>query len=333
MSSPLPFGQSPLVRTSSLEEAAHIYSSLVAPIELEQIDHDAPFSWEANRMQVGSLSIVAGRYGAALRARSPGLRGHYSLAVALEARGYGKQADTTADLVPGEQALLCSPGIATEIGLGTGYHGQTVAISKQVVESTLAALTGVSRSVPLQFDLGVDLAADGGGAVLRLLEFMVSDADRGRLRSSLVDDRLAETFVCALLTGLPHNYSHLFDTTPAAAEPSCVRRAEEYIDANAHEHIGLAKLATVTGVAIRTLTAAFRTHRGYTPMAFLRLRRFEMARKRLLAASEATVAGVALSCGFEHFGRFSVGYRTIFGESASETLRRGRAIARHTRSP
>jgi transcriptional regulator GlxA family with amidase domain len=116
---------------------------------------------------------------------------------------------------------------------------------------------------------------------------------------------------------------------PIEVEQTCIRHAEEYIDAHAHQHIGLATLAAVTGVSIRTLTAAFRSHRGYTPMALLRLRRFELARKRLLAAAETTVAAVARSCGFAHLGRFSVGYRTIFGESASQALRRARKLRSH----
>jgi len=85
-----------------------------------------------------------------------------------------------------------------------------------------------------------------------------------------------------------------------------------------------AALAAATGVGIRTLKAALRANRGYSPVAFLRARRFELARERLLARSAATVAAVALSCGFEHLGRFSVSYGERFGESPLETLRRGR---------
>ena len=107
----------------------------------------------------------------------------------------------------------------------------------------------------------------------------------------------------------------------------CVRRAGEYIAANAHRHVALADLAAATGVPVRTLTAAFRAHRGQSPMAFLRTQRFELARQRLASPVATTVAEVALSCGFEHLGRFSVGYRTRFGEHASETLRRGKRDA------
>jgi AraC-like DNA-binding protein len=324
--SPLPLGQFPLVRTSSTEEALHAHSTLTAPVTVEVLDLDAPFSFEANRVQVGCLSIAATRFGAGLRASAAGLNQQFSMAIPCHTGGSARQGRSTAGLVPGRRAVLCSPTSPTEIVLGRNYEGRTIRIPKEVIESTLSALTGVPRTDALEFELSIDLSGGAGGAALRLIQFLIDEVDGGP-RSPIVESQLAEAFVCGLLTGLPHSHSYLFAKTKAASEPACVRRAEEYIAANAHEHIPLAALAAVTGVAIRTLTAAFRAHRGYSPMAFLRTRRFELARKRLLATPHATVAGVALSCGFEHLGRFSVGYRARFGENASETLRRGRCRA------
>lgn len=45
----------------------------------------------------------------------------------------------------------------------------------------------------------------------------------------------------------------------------------------------------------------------------------------LRPAPGATVTNVAMDCGFSHLGRFSCDYCRHFGESPSETLRRGRA--------
>jgi transcriptional regulator GlxA family with amidase domain len=49
---------------------------------------------------------------------------------------------------------------------------------------------------------------------------------------------------------------------------------------------------------------------------------------RLLAAPlpGQTITSVAYDCGFGHLGEFAQNYRSRFGESPSETLRRGRAI-------
>jgi transcriptional regulator GlxA family with amidase domain len=74
---------------------------------------------------------------------------------------------------------------------------------------------------------------------------------------------------------------------------------------------------------VRSLQAGFAAHRGYSAMSFLRERRLMLARTRLLMARPGTtVAQIALSCGFEHLGRFSKRYRERFGENPSESLRR-----------
>jgi AraC-like DNA-binding protein len=60
----------------------------------------------------------------------------------------------------------------------------------------------------------------------------------------------------------PHNHTHLFRPLPRVKDARHVRRAEEYIEAHAQRHITLSDLAAATGLAVRTLTAAFKAHRG-----------------------------------------------------------------------
>jgi AraC-like DNA-binding protein len=86
------------------------------------------------------------------------------------------------------------------------------------------------------------------------------------------------------------------------------------------------EVARATGVTIRALHAAFRAHGGGSPLSFLRERRFELARARLLTSSAATVTDVALASGLEHLGRFSIEYKKRYGESPAQTLRRARDL-------
>jgi len=60
------------------------------------------------------------------------------------------------------------------------------------------------------------------------------------------------------------------------------------------------------------------------PMAFLRRRRLEAARRDLFATSprEVSITEVALRYAFAHLSRFAADYRRCFGESPTETLRR-----------
>ena len=60
-------------------------------------------------------------------------------------------------------------------------------------------------------------------------------------------------------------------------------------------------------------------------MRYLRTARYEKVRDALTRADpEESVAEIAERWGFTHMGRFSVDYRTRFGETPSATLRRGR---------
>jgi Helix-turn-helix domain len=60
------------------------------------------------------------------------------------------------------------------------------------------------------------------------------------------------------------------------------------------------------------------------PIRFLTLRRMHLVRRALLRAlpSKTTVTSVLTDHGSWELGRFSVAYRTLFGESPSETLQR-----------
>ena len=75
----------------------------------------------------------------------------------------------------------------------------------------------------------------------------------------------------------------------------------------------------------RTLRTCCREVLGVGPLRYLWLRRMHLARQALLHAdaSVSTVTEVATAHGFWELGRFSVEYRTLFGESPSESLRRG----------
>ena len=101
--------------------------------------------------------------------------------------------------------------------------------------------------------------------------------------------------------------------------------ARDFVEAHADRPLTAAELVQVSGVGTSALYEAFQRHRGCSPLAYLRRVRLERVRADL-ARPEAmeTVTTVAMKWGFSHFGRFSGYYRQAFGESPSETLRRGR---------
>jgi AraC-like DNA-binding protein len=103
-----------------------------------------------------------------------------------------------------------------------------------------------------------------------------------------------------------------------------MRRLEELLEANSDRTLYLAELCAATGASDRTLRACCQEHLGMSPMRYLWLRRMHLARRALRAADLAavTVTEIATSYGFWELGRFSVAYRSLFGESPSAALRR-----------
>jgi transcriptional regulator GlxA family with amidase domain len=108
-----------------------------------------------------------------------------------------------------------------------------------------------------------------------------------------------------------------------------VKRAVDFIEAHLHLPITLADITAATGVPGRTLQQHFKDHRGVSPMRYLHDARFVRAREALLRAeADQSVTQIAMRWGFYHLGRFAVGYRKRFGETPSQTHRRGRQTRR-----
>jgi AraC-like DNA-binding protein len=103
-----------------------------------------------------------------------------------------------------------------------------------------------------------------------------------------------------------------------------VARFEEFLEANPNCPMYLAEVCAAVGTAERTLRAACEEHIGMGPIRYLTLRRMHLVRRALARATPATatVTQIATDHGFWELGRFSVAYRTMFGETPSLTLNR-----------
>jgi AraC-like DNA-binding protein len=103
-----------------------------------------------------------------------------------------------------------------------------------------------------------------------------------------------------------------------------VSRFEEFLEANPDRPLYLMEICAAIGVAERTLRIACQEHLGMGPIRYLTLRRMHLVRRALLRAhpAMATVTQIATDHGFWELGRFSVAYRSLFGEPPSASLRR-----------
>jgi transcriptional regulator GlxA family with amidase domain len=101
-----------------------------------------------------------------------------------------------------------------------------------------------------------------------------------------------------------------------------VEKAEILALADVDQPLHVSALCQTLAVSERTLRKAFHRIHGLPPCRHLRMLRLSRARRALLSADckLSSVTEIATSFGFVELGRFSVEYRTVFGESPSQTL-------------
>ncbi len=191
----------------------------------------------------------------------------------------------------------------------------------------MIAWTGREPRGPIEFDQSRTFAFAEAATLTRVVRMLCDDLRGGSaaLDHPLMRDRFASTLASALLIGLPHNHIRAIEAAEKPIAPAAVKRAERFLEENAPNAIGLTDVARAAGVSARALQLAFRRFRDTTPMAQLRGLRLERARRALSDAGRdgGSVTSIAAAHGFGSLSRFEVNYKARFGESPSETRRRG----------
>lgn len=107
-----------------------------------------------------------------------------------------------------------------------------------------------------------------------------------------------------------------------------LRKIEELLREKASEPLYVTDLCAAAGVSQPTLYRIFFDVLDMNPKRYLQLRRLHLVREKLLHDPNParTVSSVAYDCGFWQLGRFGNAYRTFFGETPSQTLRRAKTF-------
>jgi AraC-like DNA-binding protein len=166
--------------------------------------------------------------------------------------------------------------------------------------------SGLAASVRFQFDV-----------LLREL-----NRPNGLASNPIAVASMTDLLLTLVLQGVPHNYSDRLEARRSGGSPSYLRRAEDFMRANAASPIQMAQVADAAGCSVRTLSDVFRQFRGTTPLKALHGIRLEFVRDALSdGAAEAPWAVIANRYGFTNAGRFARAYRRRFGEAAAQTAR------------
>lgn len=313
------------IRTADPSEAEVAVQRLCPGMTLEPLSRES-FSCELRITGAAPATFVTGSWRGGARVRFNHLEDRYVLATSAEGTFELSHGGERLGAVPERRALLLSPGLSGSLHLDAVVRARSVVFDAAALPAHVAALAGRAPQDPIVFVPALSLEA-GPGALVRDVVQACFHALEQPGTSSLLLASLGDSLLTALLTGLPHSASHLFERPPSSTSRPCVRRAEEFIVAHAAEELTVARIAEAAGVPVRSLQIAFRAARGMTPMEFARERRFDLARRELLdGAPGTTVMDVGASLGFGSSpGRFSVEYRRRFGESPSDTLAAARA--------
>jgi AraC-like DNA-binding protein len=185
------------------------------------------------------------------------------------------------------------------------------------IDADVLRFTGIGSLSPLMARQLQSVMRQVAREVLPNAEVVASSLSCGQTQRLLAASLLA-TFANTALDALT-------DSRESVNEPTALRRAVAFINAHAHEDIGITQIAQAGRVGPRGLQQAFRRYRDTTPMQYLRRVRLDRAHRELLAGHPHrgdTVSAIAARWGFAHAGRFSAAYRDAYGYSPSQTLRR-----------
>jgi AraC-like DNA-binding protein len=141
-----------------------------------------------------------------------------------------------------------------------------------------------------------------------LRESLLIKTDIEELAALYITDLIADEL------GIPINKKN------NSPDSDLVLKAEELIEENSAQYSSIKSIADMAFTTPRTLQLAFKKHRTYSPMNFLKERKLHKARKLILKSqSGSTIKGIVLTVGILDINRFSKHYKQLFGELPSET--------------
>ncbi len=248
----------------------------------------------------------------------------YSLVVPLEGAVELKVGSGRVRATPGMAGFGESPAIC-EYHISPGSRFLAITIDRAEMTRHLSDLIERPATRPLDFASSVDLATDAGLTI----KAMAASLEAGLtgtaplLRSPIALQRMKEAMIALLLEGVPHRFSNEIHGPVTAVSPHYVKRAIEFMWANASRSISTSEIAAECGVGPRALNSGFRRFKAMSMMAYLREIRLSAVRRELRdPGAVASIATIAQKWGFSHFGRFSSEYEKRFGELPSQTRRR-----------
>ncbi len=229
------------------------------------------------------------------------------------------------------QAMVCQ-GLAlsgfrpSDGGGENGFGLGVIRLNFRSVEHILFDPLHLPIDPDLQISATIDARSAETGGLFAMVSGLCSDGFIGQSRraSPRLQRNLIDGLSLMVLETIPHRYSDQMLRPSIGPLPSYVRLAREFMHSADGNTFSIADISARAGVSVRTLELGFRTYLNITPAVYLRTVRLQRAHALLKVGTDSrTVAEIAKACGLPHAGRFADYYLQLFGETPSETRRRG----------
>lgn len=313
------------VMSADLDEAVAVLNRFYYPIAVGTPDGPEGFGLDLGLIQLGPLTVGRLALATATTLLASELDS-YHVTLPTTGRVYTRQhrVEVFADR---ETAAVFRPGRPVFTSHQPGMRELDIKISQSALEAELSAQLGRPVDGPIDLAPSMTLACGPGRGWARFVGLLSDELGNAAslVYHPLIGEQLRQSVISGLLLSVGHRYRDELLRPPPAAPPRALRRVVDAIHTEPDRPFTAAALAEIGGMSVRSLQEGFRRHVGAPPMAYLQQIRLARARTALREADSAatTVASVANRWGFAHLGRFASAYRAAFGESPSETLRRG----------
>lgn len=317
----------PVFTSRDIDHAREQVGRIFCAHGLQQTHGTQRLDCHMHRVALGALSLNYLCYGADVDITPGCMNDFYLVQIPLSGQariGYGKQvirSDTAT-------ASILSPHQPVAMHWQADCAQIMLHIPRALMEQQMAA-TLDGCDAPLDYQLALGQREGPAAGWCQMVVDLARNIDAhgtGWLQHRAAAASLQDFLLRGLLSQQPHNQNERLQGLATSALPRHVRRAQEFIDAQAEQAITMADVARAACVSERTLQEAFRRHLATTPNAYLRDVRLQLVHEHLrMAAREGTAPPslyeVAYRYGFFHLGRFAAYYKARFGESPSATLR------------
>jgi AraC-like DNA-binding protein len=228
------------------------------------------------------------------------------------------------EVVPPGTPVLFPPHQAVS-ALWADTDAECVCLQAADVERVAVETTGI-EDVALRFTglrpMTPGLARRWNDAVRQLIGAVVRDPEVAA--HPLIAGQVTQLLAAAALDTFPSTrLASRRRVPPDHATPAVVRRAIDFVEANADRETTLSEIAAASGIGPRGLQAAFLRHHDTTPTAYARRVRMERAHREIQSADPAgrdTVHTIAARWGFADPGRFATEYQETYGRPVAEPL-------------